>query len=333
MSLFATSGRRLVGLAAVVVGVTVGLAQVGAAGAAVRGNMVSVADNSLTVTAATGQVNDTSISHSGADLVVTDLVMLTPGPGCQALSSTRVKCFAKLVVGIDVSVGDMSDKVTYSGPLMTKMTGGAGNDLLIGGHGSDSLDGGPGDDELSSGPGKDTLVGDIGADLLIAGTGDDTIYGDRPTAASVCLSMGTPGCQDRLYGGDGDDKLYGGEAADRYFGGPGDDVLDDPAGSGGNFLNGGTGDDDIDGGSEVMRDVLDYGDRTNPVHVDLAAGVGGESGEFDLIANVQDIQGGFGDDDLLGNDNDNHIYGNGGYDTIYGGGGNDTCVGEVLSAC
>jgi Ca2+-binding RTX toxin-like protein len=110
-------------------------------------------------------------------------------------------------------------------------------------------------------------------------------------------------------------------------------VLDDPTGSGGNVLNGGAGDDDIDGGSESMRDVLDYGDRVNPVHVDLVAGVGGESGESDLIANVQDIQGGFGDDDLMGNDHDNRIYGNGGYDTIYGGGGNDTCVGEVLSAC
>jgi serralysin len=332
VSLFATSGRRLVGLAAVAVGVTVGLAQVGTAGAVLRGTMVSVALNTLTVESGPALANHMSITHASGDIVVNDTVSLTAGTGCRALLSTRVACAAKLVVGIDVSVGDLSDEVTYSGALMTTMTGGAGNDTLTGGHGSDSLDGGAGDDTLSSGGGKDLLVGDLGADTLTGGTGDDRLYGDRVTPASACLSMGSPGCQDKMYGGDGNDGLYGGEAADQYWGGPGDDVLDDPAG-GGNVFDGGAGNDDIDGGSESMRDVLDYGDRVNPVHVDLAAGVGGEPGESDVIANVQDIQGGFGDDNLVGNDHDNWINGNGGFDTIAGGGGNDMCVGEVLSAC
>jgi Ca2+-binding RTX toxin-like protein len=294
---------------------------------------VQVAGGQLVVQAGAAQANRVVVAHADGLLSVTDAVPVVPGAGCRAVTRNEVVCAPDRVTSIDVELGDLADSFSYKGKLAVKASGGAGDDRLYGGTGTDVMTGDSGDDLLSGGLGDDALTGDLGADDLFGGGGDDVVYGDRAYATSACLSLPQPGCADELHGDDGADQLRGGEWADLYRGGPGNDLLDDPSGGGGNILDGGTGDDVIDGSSEVMRDVLDYSARGVGVEVDLAAGTGGEPGELDLIANVQDIQGSAGNDKLAGNVRNNRIYGNGGFDTITGGGGTDLCVGELLTGC
>lgn len=316
----------------VLVGVVVAQAVVGAGAAQAQKVSVQVAKGQLVVEAAAGQANQLVVAHSGDLLTVTDEFPLFAGPGCHPVTTTRVACGTDGVDTVVASLGDLADMFAYRGSLPTKVTAGTGNDLVYGGLGTDVINAGAGNDVVYGGAGDDELTGDLGADVLSGGPGADVLYGDRAIATSACGSLVQPGCVDELLGGDGDDRLYGGEWADVYRGGAGDDLLHDSTG-GGNLFDGGPGDDTIDGASEVMRDVVDYSARRVGVVVDLAAGTGGEPGEYDTISGVQDIRGGGGDDLLVGNHRANHIVGNGGIDTIVGGGGGDHCVGEVLSGC
>jgi hypothetical protein len=107
-------------------------------------------------------------------------------------------------------------------------------------------------------------------------------------------------------------RLSGGPGNDRITGGPGDDVLRGEAGA--DTLTGGGG-----------RDAADYSDRTNPVTVTLDGAAGdGEAGENDNVSpDVENVNGGSGNDTLIGADADNGLYGNAGNDTLSGGNGSD----------
>ncbi|MFD9700498.1 calcium-binding protein [Lentzea sp. NPDC059081] len=121
---------------------------------------------------------------------------------------------------------------------------------------------------------------------------------------------------DVLLGGDGDDTMTGGLGPDQLFGGDGDDVLDEPVGdAGGNLLQGGPGNDKIDGAKLNMRDRADFSDHADGMTIDLAAGLATGPGEIDELKNVQDVYGTQGDDVLSGNAWPNKMYGLGGVDT------------------
>ena len=79
--------------------------------------------------------------------------------------------------------------------------------------------------------------------------------------------------------------------------------------------------DNLDGGDG--RDVVDYGMRTGDVTVDLAAGTGGEAGEGDSLANIENAAGGKGNDNLTGDDANNVLTGRAGTDTLTGADGAD----------
>lgn len=133
---------------------------------------------------------------------------------------------------------------------------------------------------------------------------------------------------------DGDDSLTfatgldaptsvnGGGGADRLTGGPDSDSID-----------GGRGNDTIAAGA---GDLLDYGQRTESVAVDLAAGTAGSAGEHDTISGFNSVRGGSGadtlvgtsaDDSLAGGDGDDRLAGNGGTDALTGGQGSDSLSG------
>ncbi|GGU34051.1 calcium-binding protein [Lentzea flava] len=144
------------------------------------------------------------------------------------------------------------------------------------------------------------------------GDGDDSLHGGSG--------------QDVLLGGAGDDTITGGPGADRLYGGDGDDVLDEsPTEGGGNFLQGGHGNDKIDGVKPNMRDSVDFSDHTEGMVIDLAAGTASGPGEIDQVLNVQDVYGSAGDDTLSGNAWPNRMMGLGGTDTCTEGPG-DVCV-------
>ncbi|HEX8912457.1 MAG TPA: C2 family cysteine protease, partial [Humisphaera sp.] len=122
-----------------------------------------------------------------------------------------------------------------------------------------------------------------------------------------------------LNGGNGNDTLVGGAGNDTLNGDYGDDYLD-----------GGLGSDTLAGGGGV--DTVSYAARSADVRVTLDGYADdGQAGENDnALADLEVIQGGWGNDYLAGNASDTvyrTFYGNAGNDVILGGAGNDTIHG------
>ncbi|HEX3357073.1 MAG TPA: hypothetical protein VHS31_08890, partial [Tepidisphaeraceae bacterium] len=101
-----------------------------------------------------------------------------------------------------------------------------------------------------------------------------------------------------LNGGAGNDTLIGGSGADTFIGGPG-------------------------------NDTADYSSRSANLNISLDnVANDGSLGEKDnVMADVETILGGSGNDKILGNPFANLLVGNGGNDILYGGKGNDTLNG------
>jgi|GEM_PF-923640 len=139
-----------------------------------------------------------------------------------------------------------------------------GNDRLFGGNGQDWIYGGVGNDKLNGGNGSDRLYGGPGNDILIGG-------GDSTDTSSYDILYGGIG-DDKLYvgrglnhlnhldGGSGDDILNGGYDDDNLIGGSGNDHL--YGGDGIDYLDGGSGDDVLDGGDGVDYLTLSTGNDT-----------------------------------------------------------------------
>lgn len=129
----------------------------------------------------------------------------------------------------------------------------------------------------------------------------------------------------RLDGGNGNDVLNGGSLNDTLLGGTGNDQLKGNAGN--DLLDGGTGADKVFGGSG--RDLASYFSRTKPLTISLDdVANDGEAGEVDNIrVDVEDVEGGAGNDVIRGNSLANQLRGNDGRDSLYGGKGNDSLTG------
>jgi Ca2+-binding RTX toxin-like protein len=235
---------------------------------------------------------------------------LIGGPGRDALVGG---------LGADfMSGGAGSDVVSYRGILLhiaANLTGGAADDgfpgerdniasdveTLIGGDGPDTLAGNDGPNTIRGGPGDDTING-IG--------GDDTIYGEEGS--------------DAVFGGGGDDVIDG-----RFYGpgpGPGNDQVDGDSGN--DIIYSGAGHDVLSGGYGV--DTVSYAGRGEQVSADLDAekhddGAGNENDTINT--DVENLEGGNGDDILTGNDGPNAINGGNSNDIISGLGGNDVLDG------
>jgi RTX calcium-binding nonapeptide repeat (4 copies) len=138
------------------------------------------------------------------------------------------------------------------------------------------------------------------------------------------------GAQSIVDGGPGNDTLDGGELHDFLLGGGGTDDLRGNAGPD-TFRDGdSTGavnKDTINGGADV--DVVDYGNRTAPVVIDLASPQAnqGEAGENDSLTGIENAGGGSANDTIAGDDAVNIIGGAGGNDNVSGRGGNDRVSG------
>ena len=119
-----------------------------------------------------------------------------------------------------------------------------------------------------------------------------------------------------LNGGAGSDSLYGGPAADALNGGDSGDILD--GGLGADYLSGGAG-----------NDTASYAYRTAGVTASLDnVANDGVPGEKDNIrSDVENLNGGSGDDTLTGDGDANDLYGQDGNDKLYGGSGDDRLSG------
>ncbi len=175
----------------------------------------------------------------------------------------------------------------------------------------------------------DILLGDEGG---LGGPTDDNLLGDGRTPLVDDVMFGLAGADsldgltgdDYLHGGDGADTLYGREGADTLVGGDGNDMV--YAGDDNDLLVGGAGNDALDG--EGDEDTVDYSATYLGVSVDLDAGTAsGAEIDNDTLTNIENVEGGSGNDSLTGDVFANTLVGNDGADDLDGGEGNDVIIG------
>src|SRR5262249_61798549 len=126
------------------------------------------------------------------------------------------------------------------------------------------------------------------------------------TASGVEAGNDTLVSLENVEGGLGNDVIRGDAGANRLLGGDGDDRL---AGRGGNdFLDGGNG-----------SDTAGYAQDTLGVIVDLVAGTasGAEAGN-DTLVNIENVEGGLGNDIIRGDAGANRLLGGDGDDRLAG---------------
>lgn len=193
-----------------------------------------VSDQEVRFTATPGEANEVELTLAvdRRSATITDTAAtLTPGAGCIAESTHRVRCVRTLYSSIssaDVALGDGDDTVRVRAPQSgtafgrIRVRGGAGNDTLeviealdadhvglgaratldggpgddrlTGGSTFDSLAGGPGNDRLQGGGGNDRLAGGAGSDRLEGGAGADTaVYADHTRGVRADLALGRAG--------------------------------------------------------------------------------------------------------------------------------------------
>ena len=241
----------------------------------------------------------------------------------------------ELLTGNDTLVGSGGDDSIF---------GTNGNDLLLGGAGRDSLDGGNGNDTLNGQSGSDVLEGGLGDDTIQwRGEGNDTVdVGDgqdtvafRGTNVQDILSIGQSGSNLTVSQNGATMTIIG---PDEMVGSPVESLVFDLLGGNDRFfitdiqnvgvtsviVNGGTGNDVIDGGGSLVGSVRvilngdDGADRiTGTLGIDEIFGGNGND----------TIVGGAGDDFIQGNADDDNITGDAGNDSITGDTGNDLISG------
>jgi Ca2+-binding RTX toxin-like protein len=173
-------------------------------------------------------------------------------------------------------------------------TGTPGDDIIFASAGNDSnISGGDGIDTLVIGP-----VNTTGASVNLA-TG--VMFGGSETGVDTLISG-----IENVAGGSGLDMLTGNGNANVFF-----------ASAGGDFIDGGNG-----------NDTFDASGLQNGVTIDLGAGTatGSDIGATTL-ASIENASGGEADDTIIGDGGDNVLAGNGGDDELFGGDGADTLIG------
>ncbi|WP_027998190.1 beta strand repeat-containing protein [Sinorhizobium arboris] len=207
--------------------------------------------------------------------------------------------------------------------------GGSGNDILTGDDRNNVLRGEAGNDILNGGSGDDALFGGAGNDTADGGDGVDT-FDLREKTSSVVVQLNGANAATVFVGGVAEDtirnieNIVGGSADDTLIGDAGANKLSGARGN--DWLKGGDGADTLDGGED--SDTADYSDKTAAIAVALNGSkpvtvtVGGVA--EDLIAKIENIVGGAGDDTIIGDAATNTFRGGLGADVLDGGAGSDT---------
>ncbi len=265
-----------------------------------------------------GQRFDMTGAAVGTQITVGDPDTNTPG-----LHSTAGIDDGRMIIGYqdgtDVSAQYLDNRepgIALIGPRT-----GAPADVIVGTVGDDAMDGRALDDQLFGGLGNDLITLGSGNDLGFGGLGNDTLIGGSG--------------QDQLFGEDGDDLLWGGGN-----GTPDPQIERDlPAnlqGPGIDLISGGAGIDTLSYRGEFGRFDIDLArgttlsDRTASGVLVIEDAIGELVTDaagvttFNATADIENAEGGIGDDTISGSGGDNSLAGLGGNDVIDGRGGIDT---------
>lgn len=205
-----------------------------------------------------GPGNDSIDGGAGDDSIVggggTDSILGSDG-------NDYIDCTASAANQPCTISGGIGDDVIYGGAGDDSINGDDGNDQLYGGAGRDSIHGGTGDDyidlgTLNAGQKPEVGFGDDGNDTMTATDGASYYGGDGNDSIVTGDGVETrdPFTNDLeaanlVHGGAGNDTIVGGKNYDSLYGDDGNDYITG-AGDGpghGDYLDGGTGDDTIEG--------------------------------------------------------------------------------------
>ncbi|MHA4866224.1 calcium-binding protein [Duganella sp. PWIR1] len=261
------------------------------------------------------------------------------------------------LIGIEIAIGSsFGDTLTGSAGAdildgwlgNDTLDGGAGADILLGGAGNNSIVGGAGADTLISAGGKDLLDGGLDSDIAVVSLPFDSYTVTRPNATDTVLTykfdannvITLRGIENVIFGGYNGTTMTLAEVQANIPSAFDDNLVGD---SGANTLNGGLGNDRMEGkGGDDTYVVNAAGDNvieaedegTDSVTVDFTA-----AGTYVMSANVENativgtlavsVTGNAMDNILTGNSAANKIDGGAGNDSISGGLGNDTITGGV----
>ena len=214
--------------------------------------------------------------------------------------------------GNDTLFGADGDDLIDGGNGDDSLVGAGGNDSILGGSGNDILDGQAGDDTLAGQGGADTVIGGEGNDVYLwnaTSDGDDVV---SSTDGDDRMSVTTGGASDVVSVGKIGSKLTVVSGANQLIVNPTIRLV---------TIDTGTGDDKVIIGnvSGVTATVLTINGGAGDDTIDGSAGV---------LGNVRlGLNGGDGNDSIIGTTNDDTIDGGAGLDTLLGGNGNDTIFG------
>ncbi len=275
------------------------------------------------------------------------LISIQPESFTQQFNLSQIRRFdVELDEGNDLL--EMDHLITRSATVR----GGDGDDTITTASGNDSLDGGEGNDLLNGGfdlgLSRDVYVGGLGFDVVdfrtqnrplkidFDGDDDDGIRGERDNvtttiegvlgggAADVITSNLTTGVT--IQGNAGNDTINTSGGDDRITGGRGNDFISTRGGD--DFLAGGAGRDTLIGGTGV--DTASWFDTNRDVNLSIdGISNDGETGESDQIGtDIENLEGGGGDDTITGSAGPNVLTGGGGRDRINGLAGDDVLNGN-----
>ncbi|HYD98264.1 MAG TPA: M10 family metallopeptidase C-terminal domain-containing protein, partial [Alphaproteobacteria bacterium] len=265
---------------------------------------------------------------------------------------------------IERALGGSGDDTIVGNAAANSLSGGSGNDWLDGGAGSDTLEGGAGTDFfiVAAGqaegdllidytPGTDRILflnysssstlrqignavflGSDSTEALRLPSGVSLSAGDVSFAASSAIGTVSTNGDDALLGTAADDIIDGLLGNDAINGAAGNDTL--LGGGGDDILAGSRGSDRLEGGAGF--DTVSYaiegseGSGTSGVSVNLLQGTAIDGfGGFDILIDVEQVEGSLFSDTLVGNSAANGFRGESGRDFILGGDGNDTLAGGI----
>ena len=253
----------------------------------------------LEFNAAAGETNNLTLAKQGNAFIFTDSgAPIAPGAGCAFVTPNQVSCPAAGVDRISVELGNLGDRFTVVGTIRLPCCSGV---VARGEADNDVLNTGVGRSEFFGDGGQDTLNGNAGRDRLVGGPGNDVLNG--------------AGAGDTLEGNEGNDVEDGGAGSDSFT----DNSSTSSVADGADVLSGGSG-----------RDTLSHSSRDDGVTVDLdgvaddGAGCPGPGcGGDNVMPDVENVEGGAGNDVLTGNGSANLLDDFGGGDDQFNGLGGD----------